>query len=185
MFGRGFVSFISWSTVSAYLARAWHPLRRDEVFSFGKCFLPNQIFVQQLFFQPRRSNPTEQKRQWVFSLCFIVPSGNNDRNILFVLSDHTVFKPWASTNVHLYRLNTVQVDFQQICKLNQRHFILANQEIKCFKNYVKEKLLKSIELVSSRINPALLSNYYRYHQWYSWFPSLVTVLSLNTWWHYT
>lgn len=38
MFGCGFVSFISWSTVSAYLARAWQPLR-DEVFSLGKWFL--------------------------------------------------------------------------------------------------------------------------------------------------
>lgn len=155
-----------------------------------KCFLLGSVFSQTKSLSSNCSFSRDdqiqrnKKDNGFFSLCFIVPSGNNDRNILFVLSDHTVFKPWASTNVHLYRLNTVQVDFQQICKLN-RHFILANQEIKYFKNDVKEKLLKSIELVSSRINPALLSNYYRYHQWYSWFPSLVTVLSLNTWWHYT
>lgn len=127
MFGRGFVTFISWSTVSAYLARAWHPLRRDEVFSFGKCFLRNQIFVQQLFFQPIRRDDHIQRNEkkdngFFFFLCVsLFLRAINDRNLLFVLTDHRVFKPWASNNVHLYRLNTRQ-DLQQ--SANQiRHFM--------------------------------------------------------------
>lgn len=50
MFGCGFVSFISWNTVSAYLARARQPLK-DEAFSLEKLFLQKEsLYIDYFFF---------------------------------------------------------------------------------------------------------------------------------------
>lgn len=92
MFGCGFVSFISPSTVSAYLARAWHPLR-DEVFSFGKWFLQSKSLSRNYSLSLSTATITSNgKKQWnFFFLHFIVPLGTNSRNQILVFStDHSI-----------------------------------------------------------------------------------------------
>lgn len=98
-----------------------------------KCFLLGSVFSEtkslssNCSFSPSAetitSNGTKKKTMgFFFFLCVsLFLRAINDRNLLFVLTDHRVFKPWASNNVHLYRLNTRE-DLQQ--SANQiRHFM--------------------------------------------------------------